>query len=73
MGLLILYKADSDRDIPLEEFEHTLNVNLRAPFLLVQGVVKGMKAQRWGRIVFTSSIAAYGAGINGCRKSLVLR
>ena len=28
-----------------------------------------MKAQRWGRIVFVSSIAAYGAGINGCRKS----
>ena len=28
-----------------------------------------MKAQRWGRIVFTSSIAAYGAGLNGCRKS----
>ena len=55
-------------EIPLEEFEHTINVNLRATFLLVKGVVEGMRDQRWGRIIFISSIAAYGAGINGCRK-----
>ncbi|CAK1364298.1 3-oxoacyl-[acyl-carrier-protein] reductase FabG [Cercospora beticola] len=53
-------------DIPLSEFEVTLNVNLRAPFLLVKGVVDGMKAQKWGRIIFVSSIAAYGGGMNGC-------
>ncbi|PBP19459.1 3-ketoacyl-acyl carrier protein reductase [Diplocarpon rosae] len=53
-------------DIPLSEFEYTLNVNLRASFVLVQGVVAGMKAQRWGRIIFMSSIAAHGGGINGC-------
>ncbi|CAL3973252.1 unnamed protein product [Diplocarpon coronariae] len=53
-------------DIPLAEFEHALNVNLRASFVLVQGVVAGMKAQRWGRIIFMSSIAAQGGGINGC-------
>lgn len=44
-----------------------MNVNLRASFLLVKGVVEGMKAQKWGRIIFVSSIAAYGGGINGCR------
>lgn len=55
-------------EIPLEEFEHTINVNLRASFLLVKGVVDGMREQKWGRIIFISSIAAYGAGINGCRK-----
>jgi 3-oxoacyl-[acyl-carrier protein] reductase len=54
-------------DIPPEEFQYTINVNLTASFLLVKGVVEGMKAQKWGRIVFVSSIAAYGAGINGCR------
>ncbi|KAE8376874.1 hypothetical protein BDV26DRAFT_264609 [Aspergillus bertholletiae] len=53
-------------DIPLEEFDYMLNVNLRASFILVQGVVEHMKAQRWGRIVFMSSIAASGGGINGC-------
>lgn len=59
-------------EIPLEEFEHTLNVNLRATFLLVKGVVEGMRDQRWGRMIFISSIAAYGAGINGCRKLSIL-
>ncbi|KAL2003194.1 hypothetical protein VTN02DRAFT_4694 [Thermoascus thermophilus] len=53
-------------DISLEEFDYTINVNLRASFILVKGVVEHMKAQRWGRIVFMSSIAGYGGGINGC-------
>lgn len=55
-------------DITLEEFDYTLNINLRASFILVKGVVEHMKSQRWGRIVFMSSIAAYGGGINGCRE-----
>ncbi|KAL2871421.1 SDR family NAD(P)-dependent oxidoreductase [Aspergillus lucknowensis] len=55
-------------DISLEEFDYMLHVNLRASFLLVKGVVDHMKSQRWGRIVFMSSIAAYGGGINGCRE-----
>jgi 3-oxoacyl-[acyl-carrier protein] reductase len=54
-------------DIPLEEFDYTINVNLRASFILVKGVVDHMKSQRWGRIVFMSSIAGQGGGINGCR------
>ncbi|PYI35780.1 3-ketoacyl-acyl carrier protein reductase [Aspergillus indologenus CBS 114.80] len=53
-------------DIPLDEFDRMLTVNLRASFVLVKGVVERMKAQRWGRIVFMSSIAARGGGINGC-------
>ncbi|EFR04083.1 3-oxoacyl-[acyl-carrier-protein] reductase [Nannizzia gypsea CBS 118893] len=53
-------------DISLEEFDHTINVNLRASFILVKGVVEHMKAQRWGRIVFISSISAHGGGVNGC-------
>lgn len=55
-------------DISLEEFDYTLNVNLRASFILVKGVVEHMKSQRWGRIIFMSSIAAHGGGINGCRE-----
>lgn len=57
-------------DISLEEFDYTMNINLRAAFILVKGVVEHMKAQKWGRIIFMSSIAAQGGGINGCRKSI---
>lgn len=56
-------------DITLEEFDYTIQVNLRASFILVKGVVDRMKSQKWGRIVFMSSIAGYGGGINGCRES----
>jgi NAD(P)-dependent dehydrogenase (short-subunit alcohol dehydrogenase family) len=56
------------RDIPSSEFDKMIDINLKASFLLVKGAVDGMKAQKWGRIIFISSIAAYGAGINGCRK-----
>lgn len=55
-------------DIPIEEFDATINVNLRASFLLVKAVVEGMRDQKWGRIIFVGSIAAYGAGVNGCRE-----
>lgn len=55
-------------EIPDEEFQRMLNTNLTAAFLLVKGVVEGMRDQRWGRIIFVSSIAAYGAGLNGCRE-----
>ena len=58
-------------DISLEDLEYTINVtinvNLRAPFLLVKAFVEGMIEQNWGRIIFVSSIAAYGAGLNGYR------
>ncbi|CAG8032245.1 unnamed protein product [Penicillium olsonii] len=53
-------------DCTLEEFDYTLQVNLRASFILTKGVVERMKSQKWGRIVFMSSIAAQGGGINGC-------
>ncbi|BDD57360.1 hypothetical protein MAP00_002727 [Monascus purpureus] len=53
-------------DISLEDFDYMINVNLRASFILVKGVVEHMRDQRWGRIVFMSSIAAYGGGISGC-------
>lgn len=58
-------------DITLEEFDYTINVNLRASFILVKGCVEYMREQRWGRIVFMSSIAAQGGGINGCRAFLL--
>lgn len=61
--------AYEKRDISLEEFEYTLKINLTASFILVKNVVEGMKKNNWGRIIFISSIAARGTGINGCRTS----
>jgi len=53
-------------DIPLEEFDYTLNINLRASFILSKLAVPHMISQKWGRIILMGSIAAYGGGINGC-------
>ena len=65
-------------DIEPEEWDRVLAVNLRGTFLAAQACLKPMKAQRYGRMVFTSSItgprvslpghghySASKAGING--------
>jgi len=43
---------------PLEHWEETQNVNLRAPFLLAQTVVPKMIEQRRGKVINISSLAA---------------
>ncbi|KAI2631737.1 3-oxoacyl-reductase [Xylaria nigripes] len=53
-------------DVSIEEFDHTININLRASFILSKLSIPHMEAQGWGRIVFISSIAATGGGINAC-------
>jgi len=53
-------------DIPLEEWDYTIAINLRASFILSKLAVPHMIEQKWGRIILMSSIAAYGGGINGC-------
>lgn len=53
-------------DISVGEFDHTISVNLRAAFVLSKLSIPHMAAQGWGRIVFVSSLAAHGGGINGC-------
>lgn len=53
-------------DIPIEEWDYTIQANLRASFLLCKLSVPHMKSQHWGRIILMSSIAGYGGGINGC-------
>ena len=50
-------------DIDLATWDETLAVNLRAPFLLAQAAVPGMRERRFGRIVFLSSVAAFLGGI----------
>lgn len=48
-----------------DAFDRTLAVNLRAPFLLAQAVLPGMRERGWGRILFTSSTAAFTGGVIG--------
>src|SRR5688572_8274192 len=65
-------------NISAEEWDRVLAVNLRGTFLAAQACLKPMRAQRYGRMVFTSSItgprvsspghahySASKAGING--------
>ena len=51
--------------IGLDELDVTLAVNLRAPFLLAQQIVPGMRARRHGRLLFVSSVAAFTGGAVG--------
>jgi 3-oxoacyl-[acyl-carrier protein] reductase len=52
-------------EVTLEAFDAMVAVNLRAPFLLAQRVVPGMVSRGWGRLLFTSSVAALTGGVVG--------
>jgi len=52
-------------DITLDEWDQTMQVNLRAAFLLAQRITPGMRERRWGRVIFVSSVAAFTGGIVG--------
>jgi 3-oxoacyl-[acyl-carrier protein] reductase len=52
-------------NIQVEEFDETIAVNLRAPFLLAQRLVPPMARRGFGRVLFISSVAAFTGGIVG--------
>ncbi len=55
------------RPIPeftLEDFERTVAINLRAPFLLCQVALPAMARRGWGRIVNISSVGARTGGVS---------
>jgi 3-oxoacyl-[acyl-carrier protein] reductase len=52
-------------DIDAGEFDELMAVNLRAPFLLARRAIPGMRERGWGRILFTSSVAAFTGGLVG--------
>lgn len=67
----------------IDEWELSINVNLRGAFLMSRAVKPHMRAEQWGRIVNLSSIAALGqvglaaysaakAGIQGMTKTLAI-
>jgi 3-oxoacyl-[acyl-carrier protein] reductase len=52
-------------ELTLEEWDHTMHVNLRAAFVLAQRITPGMRERHWGRVIFVSSVAAFTGGIVG--------
>jgi 3-oxoacyl-[acyl-carrier protein] reductase len=56
-------------EIDIEEWDHTINVNLRSSFIITKLAVPHMLEQAWGRVIYISSIAAGGTSINGCHYS----
>ena len=52
-------------DVSLSEWQRALDVNLTAPFLLSRAAIPGMRERGFGRILFTSSAAAYVGGFVG--------
>jgi len=67
---ILAANAGMSRPAPYEDvdaamFDETLAVNLRAPFLLARRVLPGMRERGYGRILFTSSVAALTGGIIG--------
>ena len=51
-----IYPNHLIEDIPEEEWDRVLAVNLKGPFLAIQACFPAMKRQRYGRIVLTGSI-----------------
>jgi 3-oxoacyl-[acyl-carrier protein] reductase len=53
------------QNIDLESWNRTLAVNLTAPFLLAQHVLPAMVENRFGRVLFVSSVAGLNGGVVG--------
>jgi 3-oxoacyl-[acyl-carrier protein] reductase len=60
-----LSRPASWEEVDAQAFDETIAVNLRAPFLLARRVLPGMCERGYGRILFTSSVAALTGGIVG--------
>ena len=55
-------KVRSIEQIDAAAFDESIAINLRAPFLLARRVLPGMLERRFGRILFTSSVAGFIGG-----------
>lgn len=52
-------------DITERDWDDLLDINLKSCFLMIQGVLGGMRSRRWGRIINLSSVAAQTGGVVG--------
>jgi 3-oxoacyl-[acyl-carrier protein] reductase len=58
-------RVQSIEEVTERDWDELLAVNLKSCFLATQAVLPGMRAQRWGRIVNLSSVAAHVGGVVG--------
>ncbi|HEY2600885.1 MAG TPA: SDR family NAD(P)-dependent oxidoreductase [Thermoleophilaceae bacterium] len=58
-------KVQEYQDVTVEDWDRIMAVNLRAPFLLAQAALPGMRERGFGRVLFVSSVAAYTGGVVG--------
>jgi NAD(P)-dependent dehydrogenase (short-subunit alcohol dehydrogenase family) len=49
-------------EVPLEEFDQVMAVNVRGGYICLRAVVGDMKARRWGRVIWLSSVAGKQGG-----------
>jgi 3-oxoacyl-[acyl-carrier protein] reductase len=52
-------------EITEEDWDEIVNVNLKSAFMVTQAVLPGMRAQKWGRVINMSSVAAQTGGVIG--------
>jgi len=52
-------------DITLESWQHTLDLNLSAPFFLARALIEDMRQRQWGRIINVASLQTQRAFPNG--------
>ncbi len=60
-----LGKPGGYEEIDAGAFDEAMAINLRAPYLLARRVLPGMRERSFGRILFTSSVAALTGGVVG--------
>jgi 3-oxoacyl-[acyl-carrier protein] reductase len=60
-----LSRPASFEQVDAAVFDETIAVNLRAPYLLARRTLAHMRAQAFGRVLFTSSVAGLTGGIVG--------
>jgi 3-oxoacyl-[acyl-carrier protein] reductase len=51
--------------LTLMDFDEAISVNLRSAFLVTQAFLPAMRAARWGRLIYLSSVAAQVGGVVG--------
>lgn len=57
-------RKNSD-SLSLDEWNMTMNLNLTAPYILAQGLAKGMRQRGWGRVINIASLQSERAFPNG--------